>query len=98
MAPESDPGASPTVLDTLATTGGTPNARRVGNVINVPDPTTVLIVPAAMPESSRAAPSHGLTGREEPHPDQQEARRAALPAGRASAVSAVSVVWTGSLR
>ena len=39
------------MLETLAVTGGTPNASRVGNVINVPDPTTVLMVPAATPAS-----------------------------------------------
>ena len=47
QAPESEPGASPTVLEILAVTGGTPRASRVGNVINVPEPTTVLINPAA---------------------------------------------------
>ena len=36
------------MLETFAVTGGTPIARRVGNVINVPDPTTVLMVPATI--------------------------------------------------
>src|SRR3954453_22765570 len=45
------------VLETLAVTGGTPNARRVGNVISVPDPTTVLMVPAASPASPMARAS-----------------------------------------
>src|SRR5687768_18576235 len=54
------PGTSPTVLLTLAVTGGTPNARRVGNVINVPDPTTVLMVPAATPARATSTASSGL--------------------------------------
>src|SRR4051794_32300438 len=51
------------VLETFAVTGGTPNASRVGNVINVPDPTTVLIVPAASPASPMATASSGDTPR-----------------------------------
>src|SRR6478609_11796360 len=58
------PGTRPTVLLTLAVTGGTPNARRVGNVINVPDPTTVLMVPAATPARAISTASVGLTGRQ----------------------------------
>ena len=56
------PGARPTVLETLAITGGTPSASRVGNVISVPEPTTVLISPAS--PQRRAAPgrSSQLTG------------------------------------
>ena len=49
------------VLETLAVTGGTPNARRVGNVINVPDPTTVLMVPAASPAKPMARASSSDT-------------------------------------
>ena len=49
------------VLETLAVTGGTPNASRVGNVISVPDPTTVLMVPAATPASRIATASSGVT-------------------------------------
>src|SRR3954451_15228054 len=49
------------VLETLAVTGGTPNASRVGNVISVPDPTTVLIVPAASPARPMATASSGDT-------------------------------------
>ena len=60
--PDSDPGTSPIVFDTLAVTGGMPNASRVGNVISVPDPTTVLMVPAATPASRMATISRGLTG------------------------------------
>ena len=69
----SDPGTSPMVLETLAVTGGTPNASRVGNVIRVPDPTTVLMVPAATPASRIAAISR--------HPPL---RRAAPPGRGAS--------------
>jgi hypothetical protein len=49
------------VLETLAVTGGTPNARRVGNVISVPDPTTVLMVPAASPARPMAMASSSDT-------------------------------------
>src|SRR6478609_3430140 len=49
------------VLETLAVTGGTPNARRVGNVISVPDPTTVLMVPAASPARPMAIASRSDT-------------------------------------
>src|SRR5690349_12978239 len=51
------------VLETFAVTGGTPNARRVGNVISVPDPTTVLMVPAASPARPMAMASSGDTPR-----------------------------------
>src|SRR4029079_15963463 len=51
------------VLETFAVTGGTPNASRVGNVISVPDPTTVFIVPAANPASPMAMASSGDTPR-----------------------------------
>ena len=60
-APESEPGASPTVLEMLAVTGGTPSASRVGNVIKVPEPTTVLINPAAAPAPSSARRSSQVT-------------------------------------
>ena len=43
------PGTSPTAFDIVATTGGNPKASRVGKVTSVPEPTTVLIVPAAIP-------------------------------------------------
>ena len=49
------------MLETLAVTGGTPNASSVGNVISVPDPTTVLIVPAASPASPISSASSGDT-------------------------------------
>src|SRR3954471_16329732 len=75
MAPDSDPGASPIVFDTLAVTGGMPNARRVGNVISVPDPTTVLMVPAATPASRMATISPKLTGRAAPLRSSQPGRQ-----------------------
>ncbi|SLI10692.1 Uncharacterised protein [Mycobacteroides abscessus subsp. abscessus] len=37
------------VLDTFAVTGGSPKASRTGKVMRVPDPTTVLMPPAATP-------------------------------------------------
>ena len=51
------PGTSPMLLETLAVTGGTPKASSVGNVIKVPEPTTVLIVPAATPANRIATTS-----------------------------------------
>src|SRR5690348_2602673 len=51
------------VFETLAVTGGTPKASSVGNVISVPDPTTVLIVPAASPARPMAMASRGDTPR-----------------------------------
>ena len=41
----------PDVLLTFATTGGNPNANRVGKVISEPEPTMVLIVPATKPDA-----------------------------------------------
>src|SRR4051812_40529165 len=63
MTPETDPGTRPMVFETFAVTGGTPKARRVGNVISVPDPTTVLMVPAATPARPMATASSGDTPR-----------------------------------
>ena len=55
MAPDSEPGTSPRVLETLAVTAGKPIASSVGKVIRVPDPTTALIAPAPTPASRTAA-------------------------------------------
>ena len=60
IAPDTDPGASPKVLDTLAVTGGSPTARSTGKVINVPEPTTVLIVPAHTPATNTKIACSGL--------------------------------------
>src|SRR5664279_2523838 len=62
MAPLSDPGTSPTVFETFATTPGYPNARSVGKVMSEPEPTTVLMVPAASPAARIAIASSGLIG------------------------------------
>src|ERR671914_1357309 len=95
-APESDPGASPMVLETLATTGGTPNANRVGKVIKVPAPTTVLIRPAAAPAPPRASSSSQVTAAcwaRSPAgpPDALPTRRQTLP----PAADPASVVMPG---
>src|SRR6478609_1286334 len=58
MAPASEPGARPSELETLAVTGGRPTASRTGKVIRVPEPTMVLMVPAATPASRTAVISH----------------------------------------
>ncbi len=47
MTPLAEPGTSPTVLLTFATSGGNLKARRVGNVTSSPEPTITLIAPAA---------------------------------------------------
>ena len=60
-APANDPGASPIVFETLATTGGTPRASRTGKVMRVPEPTTVLMNPAqtpARPDQQEVGPGH----------------------------------------
>src|SRR3954453_16868492 len=77
-----DPGTSPRVLETLAVIGGTPTASRVGNVINVPDPTTALMAPAATPASRTATICRNVTGpaapraRRPPHRWQRRESRA----------------------
>src|SRR5262245_17325164 len=55
--PDRVPGTRPTLLLTLASTGGYPKPISVGNVMSVPEPTTVLIVPAAMPAPKMARAS-----------------------------------------
>jgi hypothetical protein len=49
------------VLETLATRGEYPRASNVGNVISVPEPTTTLINPAAMPAPAMASAESGPT-------------------------------------
>src|SRR5437764_9774031 len=61
MAPDTEPGTSPIVFETLAVTGAYPNPRSTGNVISVPLPTTVLIVPAATPAPKMASACRGVT-------------------------------------
>src|ERR1700684_1113209 len=63
MAPLNEPGASPTVLLTLATMGLSPKAHRVGKVIRAPDPTIVLMVPATRPTATMARASSADMGR-----------------------------------
>src|SRR5262249_12403412 len=41
------PGTKPTLLETLATTGGEPKASSGGDVISDPEPTTAFIAPGA---------------------------------------------------
>ncbi len=49
------------MFDTFAATGAYPKASNTGNVISVPLPTTVLIVPAARPARAMASTSPTLT-------------------------------------
>ncbi len=60
-APDNEPGARPMLFDTLASTGGTPRASRMGKVIKVPEPTMTLMNPAAPPASATSSSSHQLT-------------------------------------
>ncbi len=55
MAPLMEPGIRPRALDTVAVTGGRPVASSTGKVINVPEPTMVLIVPAPIPAAKTAS-------------------------------------------
>ncbi len=55
------PGTKPIALLIDAVTGGTPNAISAGKVINVPDPTTVLMVPAPTPASRTRNASVNVT-------------------------------------
>src|SRR5215472_11769796 len=71
------PGTRPMLFETLAITGGKPNASRVGNVISDPEPTTALIAPAATAASRIATISPMLT---------REPECAVQRAGRARAV------------
>ena len=61
MTPDTEPGTRPMLFDTLASNGGYPSAMSVGKVISEPEPTTVLIVPAAMPASVMRSASPGFT-------------------------------------
>ena len=56
--PENPAATSPIALDICAVTGGNPTATRVGNVTNVPEPTTELIVPAQKPARSTISTCH----------------------------------------
>src|SRR3954471_2740468 len=49
---------------TFAGTGGRPTASRVGKVIREPEPTIVLIAPAARPAAAIATASRGVTTHE----------------------------------
>src|SRR3954452_6963951 len=51
------------LFDTLAVTGGKPNASSVGKVVRVPEPTTALMAPAATPARAMARISYQGTGR-----------------------------------
>src|SRR5215469_3078227 len=74
------PGTSPTLFETLATTGGKPNASSVGKVISDPDPTTALTAPAAVPAARIATASPGPKGPSH-DPDRKGARRPQPAAG-----------------
>ena len=52
------------MLETLATMGGKPKNSSVGKVISDPEPTMVLIVPAAKPARAMARASIGVIWRE----------------------------------
>src|ERR1700735_4539965 len=81
------PETSPTLLDTLATTGGKPNASSVGKGISGPDPTTALMGPAPTPGGRMVgAPTrHPVRARLRRRPPRQasgQLRGARHPPGR----------------
>src|SRR5690606_42151339 len=55
------PEISPMAFDVVAVTGGEPTVTSNGNVTNVPDPTTVLMVPAHRPAMKIKTASHQVT-------------------------------------
>jgi hypothetical protein len=61
MVPLIEPGTMPIVFETFATSGGKPRKRRTGKVTSDPEPTIVLMVPAAIPAMTmRIAPSGSI--------------------------------------
>src|ERR1035437_6591239 len=76
MAPLIDPGNRPTVLETLASSGAYPKASSNGNVISDPEPTIVLIVPAARPAHRIAPASTGVIGDPKVSPSADRIRMA----------------------
>ena len=60
------PGTRPTLLETLATTGGYPIASSTGKVMRVPDPITALMVPAPNPAAMTAMISRADKGGSSP--------------------------------
>src|ERR1700683_250611 len=84
------PGTSPTLFDTLATTGGTPKASSVGKVISDPEPTTALTLPAAVPAARIASATAGPTR-------PSHAAKRSYPCGPPRAAASVtSATHTGS--
>src|SRR4051794_10129972 len=75
--PLSAPGTRPTLLLTLASTGGYPSPISVGKVISVPEPTTVLMVPAATPapKMAKAWATGMLTAQRYPPPSRRPVPR-----------------------
>src|SRR5512146_627178 len=75
--PLSAPGTRPTLLLTFASTGGYPSPISVGKVISVPEPTTVLMVPAATPapKMAKAWATGMLTGQRYPPSPRRPAPR-----------------------
>src|SRR6185312_5574714 len=59
--PEMPPAIRPMALLTTAMTGATPRAIRMGKVTSVPEPTTVLMVPAQRPPSRMKRDSSAFT-------------------------------------
>src|SRR3954470_23455313 len=57
------PGTRPIALLIVADTGGTPKAISAGKVTSVPEPTTVLIAPAAIPARKTRKSCNGVTRR-----------------------------------
>ena len=56
--PDTPAATRPMALEICAVTGGNPRATSTGKVTRVPEPTTVLIVPAQNPASRMTATCH----------------------------------------
>src|SRR5580700_11913864 len=67
------------LFDTLAVTGGKPNASSVGNVISDPEPTTALMAPAATPAPRIPAASAGPIRSSQHDLDRKRAPRVTNP-------------------
>src|SRR5699024_12172273 len=62
QSPKNPLATKPMALETTALNGAEPNATSMGKVTNVPEPTTVLIVPAhSPPRKTRASRQNSIT-------------------------------------
>src|SRR4051794_16104740 len=91
----------PMLFEMFAPTGGKPNASSVGNVIRDPEPTIVLIVPAATPARKMATTSQADTGADylrAGQPDLGSRLRSVAAARQARATTCRNLTVTSVLR